>query len=151
MKAFDKGSSLFCLLISIAVFIESIRLGVGTLQNPGRGLITLGAAGILGILSLALFLQACLRKEAGERRPTFAGEFQKRIAFVLIALALYAWVMPLLGYLISTFLLMSFLFWILERRRMPMVLASSIAATLMTYLVFSKWLNCQFPDGVLGF
>ena len=151
MKTLDKTSSFFCLLVSIAVFVESIRLGVGTLRNPGRGLMTFGAAGILGILSLALFLQACLRNEAGERRAAFAGEFQKRILFVLIALALYAWVMPLLGYLISTFLLMSFLFWILERRRIPLVLASSIAATLITYLVFSKWLNCQFPDGLLGF
>ena len=151
MKALDKTSSLFWLLVSIGVFIESIRLGVGTLHNPGRGFMTLGASGILGILSLALFIQASLRKEEGERGPTFAGKFQKRILLVLTALAVYSRVMPLLGYLISTFLLMSFLFWVLERQRIRMVLASSLLATLATYLVFSKWLNCQFPEGLLGF
>jgi Tripartite tricarboxylate transporter TctB family len=150
MKTLDKTSSLFWLLVSIVVFAESVRLGVGTLQNPGRGFMTLGASGILGILSLVLFLQTALRKETSEAKPFFAGNFPKRIVFVLVALVIYSRVMPALGYLISTFLLMAFLFWILERKRIPLVLASSLAATLVTYFVFSKWLNCQFPEGLLG-
>jgi putative tricarboxylic transport membrane protein len=151
MKTLDKTSSFFWLLVSIAVFVESVRLGVGTLPNPGRGFMTLGASGILGILSLALFLQACLRKDTGERGQILAGSFPKKVLLVLAALAVYSRVMPTLGYLISTFLLMAFLFWVLERRRIPLALASSVAATLVTYLVFSKWLNCQFPEGLLGF
>jgi hypothetical protein len=31
------------------------------------------------------------------------------------------------------------------------VFVSSILTTILTYLVFSKWLNCQFPDGLFGF
>jgi len=151
MKTLDKTSSLFWLLVSIAVFVESFRLGVGTLQNPGRGFMTLGASGILGILCLVLFLQTSLRKDGDERKHILAGSFPKSVLLVLAALAVYSRVMPTLGYLISTFLLMAFLFWVLERRRIPLVLASSVAATLVTYLVFSKWLNCQFPEGLLGF
>jgi hypothetical protein len=59
--------------------------------------------------------------------------------------------MPVLGYLISTFLLMTTLFLILERKKIVFVLVSSILTTLVTYFVFSKWLNCQFPDGLFGF
>jgi hypothetical protein len=59
--------------------------------------------------------------------------------------------MPVLGYLISTFLLMIVLFWILERGKVVFVFVSSILATIVTYFVFSKWLNCQFPDGLFGF
>jgi len=40
----------------------------------------------------------------------------KRVLFALIALVIYANAMPVAGYLITTFLLMSFLFWIVRGR-----------------------------------
>ena len=150
MKAYDRASSLFWLLISIAVFVESIRLEIGTLHNPGRGFVTFGASGILGILSLVLFVQASIRKEEAQREPLFTGKWQ-RILFVLIVLTLYSWSMPILGYLISTFVLMTLLFWVLEKKKIWLVLLSSSLSTVVTYLAFSKWLNCQFPDGLFGF
>jgi hypothetical protein len=151
MKTLDRTSSLFWLLVSILVFAESLRIGTGTVQNPGMGFMTFGASGILGILSLVLFLQACFRKEDGRHKPLFAGTQWQRVLFVLLALTVYARVMPALGYLISTFLLMSLLFWLLERGRMGFVLLYALLATLFTHLVFSKWLNCQFPHGLFGF
>jgi putative tricarboxylic transport membrane protein len=151
MKILDLTSSLFWLLVSIAVFVESLRLGIGQVHDPGRGFITFGASGILGILSLGLFIQASLRKEEEEREPLFAGKLWKRVLFVLICLSVYSRVMPELGYLVSTFLLMVLLFWVLERKRILVIVFSSFFATLVTYLVFSKWLNCQFPDGLFGF
>ncbi|MGE5838696.1 MAG: tripartite tricarboxylate transporter TctB family protein [Deltaproteobacteria bacterium] len=151
MKTLDRTSSLFWLLVSILVFAESLRIGIGTVQNPGMGFMTFGASGILGILSLALLLQASLRKGDVAHKPLFAGNQWRRVLFVLLALVAYARVMPALGYLISTFLLMSLLFWILERKRIGFVLVYAVLATLLTHLVFSKWLNCQFPQGLLWF
>jgi hypothetical protein len=151
MKTLDQTSSLFWLLVSILVFAESIRIGVGTVQNPGMGFMTFGAAGILGVLSLLLFFQTSLRREDVPHKPLFAGSMWRRVLFVLLALTVYARVMPDLGYLISTFFLMSLLFWILERKRIGFVMLYALLATLFTHLVFSKWLNCQFPHGLFGF
>lgn len=151
MRILDQISSLFWLLVSLSVFVESLRLGIGTPKNPGVGFLTFCASGVLGILSLILFLQASLRKKATEPAPLFAGPLWKRSLLVLILLILYARMMPVLGYLISTFLLMTGLFWILEPKRIVWAFISSILTTLISYLVFSKWLNCQFPDGLFGF
>jgi hypothetical protein len=151
MKLYDQTSSLFWLLVSVAVFVESIRLGVGNLHNPGRGFLTLGASGILGFLALVLLLRASLRKTEGERKSLFAGRMWERVLFVLVVLWLYAWAMPTVGYLVSTFILMLLLFWVLEKKKLGWVLASSVLSTVLTYVVFSKWLNCQFPDGLFGF
>ena len=150
MRALDQTSSLFWLLVSLSVFVESIRLEIGTPQNPGMGFLTFGASGILGILSLILFLQASLKKEKLKAEPLFAGKLWRRVLFVSVLLILYSRMMPVLGYLISTFILMAALFWILERKRIVWVFVSSILTTLITYFVFSKWLNCQFPDGLFG-
>jgi len=151
MKTLDQTSSLFWLLVSISVFAESLRIGIGTVQNPGMGFMTFGASGILGILSLVLFFQASVRKEDFRQKPLFAGTLWRRIFFVLLALTVYARVMPVLGYLISTFVLMTLLFGILEKKRIKFVPLYALVATLFTHLVFSKWLNCQFPHGLFGF
>lgn len=151
MKTLDQTSSLFWLLVSILVFAESLRIGIGTVQNPGMGFMTFGASGILGILSLVSLLQASLRKEDVRHKPLFAGTLWRRILFVLLALTVYARVMPVLGYLISTFVLMTLLFGILEKKRIKFVPLYALVATLFTHLVFSKWLNCQFPHGLFGF
>jgi hypothetical protein len=151
MKTYDQGSSLFWMLFSISVLIESFRIGIGSLQNPGMGFLSFGASGLLGILSLVLFLQASFKQESIRGGSLFADIQWKRIVFILVMLVIYSKVMPLLGYVISTFLLMTFLFWILERKKMWQVFLLSIVTTILTYFVFSKWLNCQFPDGVLGF
>ncbi len=151
MKTLDQTSSLFWLLVSISVLVESTRLGIGTLPDPGMGFLTFGASGIMGILSLILFFQATLKKDPGKAEPFFAGPLWKRVIFVLISLVIWSRVMPEVGYLISTFLLMGFLYWVLERKKIWLVLLASVLTTLFTYLVFSKWLNCQFPEGLFGF
>ena len=151
MKVYDQGSSLFWLLFSVFVFIESNRLGIGTLQNPETGFVSFGASGLLGVLSILLFLQSSFKKEVAKTKSPFEGTLWKKVFLVLIALLLYTKFMPVGGYLISTFLLMTFLFFIVERQKMRWVLALSSLATFVTYYVFSKWLNCQFPSGLFGF
>ncbi len=59
--------------------------------------------------------------------------------------------MPHLGYLISTFLLLTVLFWIMERASVLRPILLSACSTLLTYVIFSKWLNLQFPEGLFSF
>jgi hypothetical protein len=150
MKPYDRGSSLFWLFLSILVLIESLRLGIGTPRNPGMGFMAFGASGLLGILSLTLFLRTFMKRGLSQAGSLFAGTLWKRVILVLIALLIYARLMPVAGYLISTFLLMSFLYWIVRGQRWWWVLASSFLTTFISYYLFSKLLNCQFPDGLFG-
>jgi len=148
MKVYDQLSSLCWLLLSIVVCIESTRLGVGTLRHPGIGFMAFGVSSLLGMLSLALFLQATLRPREVTTEPSPPRKFWKRVFLVLLAIVAYAELMPYGGYLISTFLLMSFLFWIVKGKLWGVLILSSLT-TLITYYVFSVWLKCQFPSGLL--
>jgi putative tricarboxylic transport membrane protein len=150
MKAYDQGSSLFLLLLSIYVFVESIRLGVGSLNAPGMGLMPLGVSGLSGIISILLFVQASFKKEAAKREAPFTGIFWKRVLFYIIIVSLYAIFLEDLGYLISTFLLLILLRMNVERPQAWRVLIFSFLVTVITYYVFSKWLKCPLPDGLLG-
>ena len=148
MKTRDLASSLFWLVVSISVFIESLRLGVGSPQNPGMGFWALGASGVLGILSISLLLGAVFGKEETQVPSLFSGRLWKRVVLILIALLIYAKFMPVIGFLVSTFVLMVFLFWTDRRQKWWRVAVVSIVVTLGTYLVFSVWLKVQFPEGL---
>lgn len=151
MKTLNLASSLFWLLVSLVFFVPSIRLGIGTAHNPGTGFITFWTAGILGILSLWLFVKALFEKDALSSDGPLFGKEWPRAVIVLVLVVVYSAVMPKLGYLISTFALMSLVFGILEKGKIGFVLLYALLATLITYQVFSKWLDCAFPPGLLGF
>jgi hypothetical protein len=148
MKIYDLWSSLFWLLLSIYVCIESIRLGIGKPSEPDMGFMTFGASVILGIFSLILLARSLLKRKEVEITSASFGSTWKRPLVVMIALILYGILLPFLGYLICTFLLMSYLFWLLKGTKWWLVLSSSFLATIGTYYIFSKLLSCNFPEGL---
>lgn len=147
----DKATGIFWLCISVVVSVASLRLGLGKLSAPGSGLLPFGAAVLLGILSVVCFLQAVCRKETTEAQPLFRGMLWPRVILVFIALFAYAQLVPFGGFRATTFLLMVFLFRIAGQKRAWKVLLYAFITTALSYYVFSRWLNLQFPVGPLGF
>jgi putative tricarboxylic transport membrane protein len=145
----DRTSSVFFLAVSIVVFIGSVQLGIGTARQPGPGFITFGASGLLGILSLIVFMRTLVKRgQSGE--TLFKGALWWRVVLSGIMILGYALVMPILGYLITTFLLMLFLYFMIHEQKWYWVIISSLLSSLGSYYLFSKLLSCQFPDGLFG-
>lgn len=145
----ERTSSIFFLIVSAMVFIGSIQLGLGTTRQPGPGFMTFGASGLLGILSLIRFLKTLVKKrQSGE--VLFRNTLWWRVVLSGMAILAYALVMPTLGYLITTFLLMLFLYFMIHEQRWYWVIISSLLSSLGSYYLFSKLLNCQFPNGLFG-
>jgi putative tricarboxylic transport membrane protein len=147
----DKATSIFWLFISIIVSVASFRLGLGKLSTPGSGFMPFGAAVLLGMLSVVCFLQAMRQKKPADLQPLFRGLLWPRVILVFVALFAYTQVIPFGGYGATTFLLMAFLFWIAGHKKVWKVALYSLTTTALSYYVFSKWLNLQFPIGPLGF
>jgi F0F1-type ATP synthase assembly protein I len=154
MKTLDLRSGLFWLVLSVAVLVESLRMGIGTFQNPGMGFMSFWAGGLLAFLSLILFFKTILKKRVHQHETTFSGgAWQKKVLTILSVLVAYALIMPVAGYTISTFFLMTFLYWFADPSGMRWFLSCvllSVLTTAISYYVFSVLLNCQFPAGALG-
>jgi hypothetical protein len=145
----ERTSSIFFLVVSVIVFIGSMQLGIGTTRQPGPGFITFGASGLLGILSLiALLKTLAKKKQSGE--VLFRNTLWWRVVLSGLAILAFALVMPMLGYLITTFLLMLFLYFMIHEQKWYWVIISSLLSSFLSYYLFSKLLNCQFPDGLFG-
>ncbi len=152
MKKADQISGIFWLLFSGFICIESYRLGLGSLHQPGPGFIFFWTAFVMGILSIAVLVPAWTKKktERGEG-PIFGKENILKIVFVLLSLFLYAFFMETLGFIPITLLLFIFLLGIIEKKRWRLTIFVSVAVTGISYLVFEIWLKSQLPKGFLGF
>ncbi len=148
----DRISGAFWLCFSVLVIIESYRLGLGTLHQPGPGFLFFWVNIALGIMSLIVLIRACAGKKDEDRDSAlFGGQNTLKIILVLISLFLYAIFMESLGFVVVTLLLFVFLLGLIEKKRWLFTLSVSVAVTAISYLIFEIWLKTMLPGGMLGY
>ena len=152
MKRHDFMWGLFFLFIGIGTCVMAYRYKLGTIREPGAGLIPFGVAALLGLMSIGLCLRSLLpiikAREEGERVPK--GIAWGRMGLVLCALLGYGLAFDVLGFHLCTFLLMIVLLGVVGRQTLRLTLAVSLFTVLCVYLVFEVWLGCPFPRGPFG-
>ena len=142
---------LFLMILSALIISEALELEVGTPNSPGSGFMIFGAAAVLGLLALHQFVKSLRLK-----RPEAAGTREERahwcrIVAVILANVLYIYLLQPAGYLVCTFLLLTFLFQVLERGRWVPRLLGAALTSLCTYLLFGRLLQLNLPKGMLPF
>jgi len=150
MRNKDIYSSLFWIAIGAGVFYEGYDLGKGDLHNPGPGFIFFWVG--LVMIGLSLFIvQDVLRNPPPEEKTSvWLGIRWKTILCTLISLMLYASFFVFLGFLLSTTILLVFLFKIAGPQRWSVAIIGAISSALVAYLVFYVCLGSQLPKGFLG-
>jgi putative tricarboxylic transport membrane protein len=143
-------TSVFLLIFSGGVAIEAYRLGLGGLHSPGPGFMLFGASSLLGLLSLQQFLKFLMaRRLAGKN--TWVQKHWRRVILVLVSLTIYNVLLNKVGYLLTTFFLLVFLFRILGSRKWVLIVGGAALISLLTYLVFSLGFELYFPKGLIPF
>ena len=67
MQRYDRLGGLLWVAIGIAICVESIRLGTGSVSTPGPGLIPLGCGLLLSALGIALCIASYRYKHCSEK------------------------------------------------------------------------------------
>jgi putative tricarboxylic transport membrane protein len=152
MRNTDQSSGLFWLIVGIGIAISSLKYGFGTLHEPGPGFITFFAGAILTLLSLSLFLFSFRdQKDRSGFQSLWARLDPGKVLYVIVLLVAYTLLIKPMGFLISTFFLLSLLFRIKGTYRLKTVFLMSFLVTMGSYIIFEIWLKAQLPKGVLGF
>lgn len=138
-------------MCGVLITIGSLRLHVGTFENPGLGLFPLLTGILLGLLSGGLFIRSLLESPAEGEEPFWGRERQWRKVFsTVLAMVLYAVTMDRLGFLFVTFLLLFFLFKAIGALSWKGSLAGAILISSISHLLFKILLNVQLPVGPWG-
>jgi putative tricarboxylic transport membrane protein len=148
MKNNDRITSLLLAILGLYVAGEGYGLKIGTLQQPQPGFLIFWAGILLAGLSLLLFIKALYSPE-GIRASLWKRVQWQRGLKIIIYLIVYVAVFQWLGFLISTFALLLFLFKSLESQKWSIALLLSAVTTLLCYFIFGYFLELRFPRGIL--
>jgi hypothetical protein len=158
MKKYLLADGLIWVLLGIGMCLGSIKLKLGDFHTPGAGFLPFFAGALLAIFGLilllsTLFSQAREEKNAGNRKGLTVQHRKNFLNPLLTVVILLGYILLLepFGFLLTTFVCLLLLFKLSEPRRWatPLILSSSTA--ILSYLVFSVWLQCQLPKGLLKF
>jgi putative tricarboxylic transport membrane protein len=126
-------------------------LELGTLRDPGSGFMFFWVGIIMVGLSASILIRALKMKAEVERVGILGKDIRwKKIIAVLAVLFLYAYAFTYLGFILTTGLLLLFLFKAVEPQRWSWAVLGAIVSTLTAYGVFQLWLGSQLPKGFLG-
>jgi putative tricarboxylic transport membrane protein len=139
---------LFLIAALVAVW-RSLGFPPGPPDAPGPGVVPLWLAVILAVISLILLIRG-FRKVASPAAKSDAGTDNLRLALLIAALAVYAFFMPLMGFIVSTTLLSLAALHVFGHRGALHAWAYSLGISFVLYLLFQKLMNVPLPSGWLG-
>ncbi len=149
MKWLNRISNLSLIGFSVLIVFLCVELGIGNPQSPGPGFMPSLAAVLLFSLSLLTIIfdiKGSVKEEEGKSSLRWEDLIKP---FSLVASLIgYAFLLNILGYLVTTFLVLFVLFSITEPQkwRKDMVIAAIVAT--LSFLVFDKWLHVQLPSDI---
>jgi len=141
------------ILVAIYVAAGAIQLGIGSLNHPGVGFIFIWLAVILAGLAMIDLVTTILENNRRSiiRKPLWKGYRWGKVILVLAAVGVYAIVLDILGFILSAFLLLFFLFKVVEPLKWRDAIIGSLLTIAVVYAVFGMWLKVPFPTGILGY
>lgn len=148
----DSISAIVLLSFSIAICYQASRYPLGTISKIGPGFLPLYMGIALAVLSIIILLGTLLRPIEGGSSPwnNMIRKKASRVISVFLCMVAYAFLIGRLGFPITTFLFTLTLFKFVESYNLVPSILGALAASIVNYLIFSLWLQCQFPKGWLG-
>ena len=141
------------IFIGAIISAWSYRTGVGRFNEPGVGFVAF-AAGlfIIGVGTLVTVFrmpeQPKVKAAGSTTHARFLESAPFKLTYTLALLLFYALFLNLLGYVVTTFVVLFGLFYNPSGRRWAGPFLASFLSVAATYLIFEVWLKSQLPRGV---
>jgi putative tricarboxylic transport membrane protein len=145
----NRISNIFLLGFAVLIFSLSLKLGFGTFRNPGPGFVPFLTSVLLLSLSLIVFIKEMRgATEEGEKVAFITWGNLTKPVYLTLALIGYALLFLMLGYLVSTFLLMLAMSIICEPKKWGVKIVTAAIIAGLSFLLFAVWLRVPLPKGI---
>lgn len=152
MKKGDRVFSIFGMGLSLWLILESLQFDYLSEFGPGPGFEPFWLGVFLSILSISLFINTFRRQadEEDEKSRLPGWKSLGRLGLILLLIAGFALGFSTLGLLLTVFLFVAIILFTLEGISIPKSIFYGIVFSGFTFLIFSYWMNINFPKGFLG-
>jgi len=156
MKMDELTGAIIVFLFGGATTVLSAQIPLGTFRMAGPGLFPICLGIILMALALihvSLHLKAARQRNIPAPKQDFPNTFPvatKQMILFLVASLGAVLCIDIVGYTLSSFLLMFSLLRILGMKKWTPLLAWSLSTAVVSHLLFVQWLKIPLPKGWIG-
>jgi putative tricarboxylic transport membrane protein len=152
MKA-DRASSLFWLAVGLMAVYGSIKLGLGSLQQPGSGFLPFLAGSFICLMALIVFFQPFFNEKSVQPKiwDLWKGTIWNRPLILCLLILAYILALEKIGFLLTTFIILGIMFKGAENLSLWKTTLLSALASATAFLLFDTLLKASLPKGIFGF
>ncbi len=152
-RVVEQVFNLFWILLGIGICIQSVRHQLWNPDGPGSGFIPFLTGLLIGGVGFLLFLGEQLKpSEQGETGKFWENQVAlKRVLYLVGSLCVMAFLMPILGFLLTSTLASILMIRVIEPKRWVTVVSTSVVSCLLIYSLFRFLVQIKLPKGFLGF
>lgn len=151
MKTADLLTAAFWLLFGLGLSWQGWQLGHGPLAEPGSGFLIVWLGAFMALVAAGKLVKT-LRdgKHSEPIAALWAGARVSKVVLAVLVLMAYALILPSVGFLISTVLLLLVLFRGIDPLGWLAAVVAAVLGAGASYLLFKTVLGTQLPAGWLG-
>jgi putative tricarboxylic transport membrane protein len=148
---YDRIAGIFFLLVGAFFAVYARTVDIGNWSEPGPGFMPFCAGLVLVVMAVVLVVGSFRRP--GPVMPSFfpKADSWKRVLATFVSLGVYALVLEYVGFVLTTFLFVTYLVKFIFPQTWTRALLVGLFAAIGARLLFVDLLKTQLPPGFLGF
>ena len=152
-QRWEQVYNLAWILLGLLICIQSGKLRLWGSSGPGSGFIPFGAGLFIGGCGILLFVLEWLKGSNDQPEEPFWDHpgAPKRTLYILMGFFAMALLMPLLGFFLTSLVVMTIMVRMVKPQRIGRVLLVSIPFCCFIYFFFHYIFDIKLPKGVLNF
>ena len=149
----ERVGGFFWFAVGLISIYGSIRLGIGTLREPGPGFLSFLAGCFISLTAAVVFLQSFLqRQEVRVKLSSFwKGLRWNRPLYIGLILVGYILALERIGFLLTSLLTLLVMFKGVEKLSWWKSILISVTISAVSFWLFNNVLRATLPRGVFGF
>ena len=141
--------SFFLILVSIWIMVDSYKLTIGSLKDPGPGFLSFFAGSLMLILVLVNLKKTFLSSKKADGAISSYKNLMRVVSTLAVAI-ITAVLFENLGYFVMGVFFLIMLMKVVNNEKWVRTLIITVFAMVMSYLIFIYILDVQLPSGPFG-
>lgn len=150
MSLHEQVNNLFWLFMGTGVCLYALRLKLWGPSGPESGFVPFLAGLLISGMGLFLLIAEGIKK-SGKEKLWDSPSARRRILFVLMAFCAMTFLMPFLGFLLTSTIVLAFLLQLLEPQRWIKTILLAVICSVVFYLFFDRLFSIHLPKGLIYF
>lgn len=152
MKRLDQITAAITFVGSLWYIFEALKMPLVAGKAPGSGWMPLLLGVLMAFLATLLYISSVRRSNSQDKSVDWPkGRGLVNNVGILVGLAVSVILLQLVGYLISTFVFLLGLLFLLGRYNWKFATGMATVSTAILYWIFKIWLAIPLPPGLINF